>query len=347
MDLTHGVPVWRTLVLLTIMSGPAFAADGQTESVSLSLLPVGSQLDAVQKFLSQNPPTFPGSSPGLEAAKEMEILDACAGADEASESLSALFFSLIAGPAVDFITTSISRRLEREGEKYTGTFSSSFTVPMYRTLDPELALEWSCLRFTRVAKGKLAADFVAQLRLSPTRDAIQIRPLRLYYASKSIEKAENNEVGLAASIEVTSVYMDGIIPKQEQVFEHTMFLSKRTIPFTDQRNLRRQLRAIAGRKGLKDLSADSIKLFDYMGFSNGTDLIPWENSKALPLPRWSIDINKQPTTLGMVNITVTVAEAGHKSDILEFANWYWSETKDKWSKLLKDAAKKALDVEDS
>ena len=324
-----------------------FANQHSAESVRLTVLRAGASIADAGLFLTNAPKGPPTGSSGPDEAREARIVKACSASDEAPEALGGIIFSLIAEPLIDFVSKSISRKLEREGERYTGGFSASVSVPLYRTVKPRLSLGWSCVRFTRVSQGRLAVDFVAQLRLVPNGDAMQIRPLRLYYADMSIEKAENNSVGLAGSIAMTAVYLVGPESKETQAFEHTVFTSKRTIPFVDERDLRRQLRDIAKRQGVDSVSSDSVLLFDYMGFTDGTQLVPWSNYPALPLPRWSTDKSKESVTAGMANITFSMAEAGAKRDILKFAEWYWSETKDKYSKLLKDAAKKALDVEDS
>lgn len=341
-------PAHLAAVLLVLMGLPLVVNAADRDGVKLGLLSASAPSDQVRRFIEESPAANFASMPGYRKDSEDKIREACGSSVDATvESFGATLYSLIAKPAIDFLSASISRRLEREGKKYSGGYSASVSGPPYGNLNPDLTFQWSCLRFTRVANGKTTLDFVAQIRLVNSRDALQIRPLRLYYAGKSIEKAENNEVGLAASIKIDSVYMDGVVPKTVSVFEHTLFTSKRTIPYTNSRDLRRQLKTIAKRQGKTSLQVNSIKLFDYMGFVDQTTLVGWEKFTALPLPRWSIDLKKQPTSSGVVNMTVTVVEAGRKPDILEFANWYWSETKDTWSELLKDAAKKALNAEDS
>jgi hypothetical protein len=81
----------------------------------------------------------------------------------------------------------------------------------------------SCLRFTRLTGDgeEVALDFVAGIRLDSTRDAIRLRPLRLYI-SQSGAKSANGRYAVAIEVHADAVWRDEFSGHQGPVFEHTV-----------------------------------------------------------------------------------------------------------------------------
>ncbi len=84
----------------------------------------------------------------------------------------------------------------------------------------------SCLRFTRFISadpqaGEVALDFVASLRLDAARDAIRLRPLRLYL-DKASARSANGHYAVAISVRADAVWRDEFTGHQSQVFEQTL-----------------------------------------------------------------------------------------------------------------------------
>jgi hypothetical protein len=84
----------------------------------------------------------------------------------------------------------------------------------------------SCLRFTRFTTGEanadeVALDFVASLRLDPARDAIRLRPLRLYI-SKADARSADGHYSLAIGVRANAVWRDEFVGHNDKVFEETV-----------------------------------------------------------------------------------------------------------------------------
>jgi hypothetical protein len=81
----------------------------------------------------------------------------------------------------------------------------------------------NCLRFTRLTGDgdDVALDFVAGVRLDGTRDAIRLRPLRLYI-SQSGAKSANGRYAVAIEVHADAVWRDEFSGHEGQVFERTL-----------------------------------------------------------------------------------------------------------------------------
>ena len=337
------------LTILSVWPGEAVASNGAKVSTRLMLLQANPAPEEVAQFFRDFDSAMQPAKPGFNKTREDAIRSECSTHPPTTEvfALAAILLSLFVEPAIDYLFASISKKLKKEGARYSTSYSAMTAAPFYQQGQPGKALAWSCFRFSRFENSSLALDLVGQFHMNQGKESMQIRPLRLYFAEKGVEKAENNEVGIAAEIEVTSVFLDGLVSKKQTAFTAKLFSSKRTIPFIKPDRQKGQLNKIRKNRNLLKNAPITISLFDYMGFGGGDIPLKWQKYPARPLPRWSIDSKNNASGTGTANITISIAEAGKKSDILEFATWYFDQTKDKWSKLLKDAAKKAIEPEDS
>lgn len=78
----------------------------------------------------------------------------------------------------------------------------------------------SCLRFTRLTGDgeDVALDFVVSVRLDTTRDAIRLRPLRLFI-SQSGAKSATGRYAVAIAVRATAVWRDEFAGHQDVIFE--------------------------------------------------------------------------------------------------------------------------------
>jgi hypothetical protein len=82
------------------------------------------------------------------------------------------------------------------------------------------------VRFTRFAAAgggadQVALDFVASVRLDSTRDAIRLRPLRLFI-SHAAAKSANGRYSVALAVHADAVWRDEFLGHSGQVFEQTL-----------------------------------------------------------------------------------------------------------------------------
>jgi hypothetical protein len=115
-----------------------------------------------------------------------------------------------------------------ELQKYAQISGASASADYYRGGDSSasapLSSRVSCVRFTRFtdsSSDEVALDFVAGVRLDRGRDAIRLRPLRLYI-SQGAAKSANGQYSVAIALRADAVWRDEFTGHQGTVFEHTV-----------------------------------------------------------------------------------------------------------------------------
>ena len=192
----------------------------------------------------------------------------------------------VAGEAVDWIFDKIDQKLRELLEKYSAVYTAKTTVTdFYKETDTPV-LKWSCFRFSRfeAKNNELVVDLVGQLRLSPNHDALQIRPLRLYWSNARAESTDNN-YGIAASMRVNAIWLDGNRGRSENVFNHVFLKTKRKLVNTD--------------------STSPSSNVEYFLEED------WKNYPLLPLPPWSTCPKCRSLGTGNVEIVMNMAESGN------------------------------------
>jgi len=124
----------------------------------------------------------------------------------------------------------VSDRIHAEVAKYSAVSESTARIDYYRGVAgaPAAHLEsrYQCLRFSRIAtdssgQGEIALDFVAGIGLDTARDAVVLRPLRLF-VSKTAARSATGKYGIAISIHADAVWRDASVGHQGLVFEQTI-----------------------------------------------------------------------------------------------------------------------------
>ncbi|HEV8018948.1 MAG TPA: hypothetical protein VGP32_10360 [Steroidobacteraceae bacterium] len=207
------------------------AADERGARASVDFAPTSSVLvlipgsEAAQALSARRPAGVdPAGKP------EAELLRECAN-DESQRPLAArgfLWSVLTQGWRVLFHPLAVS--VHEELQKYAAVSDATASGDYYRGGDPSPAAPLnnriSCLRFTRfvgadAAPEGVALDFVASVRLDAPRDAIRLRPLRLFI-SRGGAKSVNGHYSVAISVRADAVWRDELSGHHDQVFEETI-----------------------------------------------------------------------------------------------------------------------------
>jgi len=224
----------RSIVALSLLlaaSWPAGAAD-PGQRVPVAFPPARAQLvliagaDATQALSEHRPASVDANS-----AAERELLRDCADGESQRPQASRGFLWSLVVQGWRVLLHPLAVSVKEELQKYAEVSSASATGDYYRASEAAgptapLASRISCLRFTRFGGTDSGADdvvldYVASVRLDTTRDAIRLRPLRLFI-SHSGAKSTNGHYSVAVSVKANAVWRDEFIGHQGQVFNQTL-----------------------------------------------------------------------------------------------------------------------------
>lgn len=224
----------RSIVALSLALAapwPAGAADpGQRVAVAFAptraLLVLIPGSDATQALSEHQPP---GIDPNSSA--EQELRHECADGQSQRPQTSKGFLWTFALQSWQVLLHPLAVAVQDELRKYAQVSAASASGDYYRAGDGDgaatpLANRISCLRFTRFAGASSTADevgvdFVASVRLDATRDAIRLRPLRLFI-SHAAARSTNGHYSVAISVKADAVWRDEFVGHQAEVFEQTV-----------------------------------------------------------------------------------------------------------------------------
>lgn len=249
--------------------------------------------------------------PGLDEMKEAQIRDECKAAEgEGGRAFAPLAF--LVGPAIDFVLEQVDKALQAELQKYVAVYSAKVEEKFYKSMDPSgPSAAWTCFRFSRAVgqaeSPHIVFDFVGQFELTDDRDAVRIRPLRLFLLEP---KAKGEHVGITLSMTAESVWRDQNRGRSEKIFDSTL-VSERV-----------------------DLENGGPFVKYYLD----TD---WTDSPRLPLIPWSTNAGVGKKS-GDVTLMLTVAEVSAPPQWLKYAATVFTKNKGDVAKMLKDAAGKLL-----
>ncbi|MBV8144098.1 MAG: hypothetical protein JO184_03740 [Gammaproteobacteria bacterium] len=219
----------RSCVLLLAVPPLAAAADAaRREAVSfaptravLVLIP-GSE--ASQSLAAHRPAAIDAAS-----TPEADLGRECAnGEPQRPQAEKGLLFD-IALRTWRLLLRPLAVSVHEELQKYAQVSGASASADFYRggNSAPAAPLESriTCLRFTRFAEGaagadEVALDFVAGVRLDTGRDAIRLRPLRLFI-SQGAAKSADGHYSVALAVRADAVWRDEFAGHQGEIFEHT------------------------------------------------------------------------------------------------------------------------------
>jgi hypothetical protein len=205
----------------------AAAADSEERS-RVSFTPTRATLvlipgEGAARALSDHPlPSVDASS-----AQESELLRECANGE--SQRTERSFFLAIFTQTWQVLLHPLAVAVKDELAKYASVSSASASGDYYRGGDSSnrspLSNRISCLRFTRFVNAEsgdeVALDFVASIKLDKARDAIRLRPLRLY-VSQSGAKSSNGHYSVAVTVRASAVWRDEFAGHSGQLFEQNV-----------------------------------------------------------------------------------------------------------------------------
>lgn len=307
-----------TLVFMSASVSSCASADGQTlittkkakvdfELFNTAAEPTGLVDESFLNFVGDM------KREGFDSKAENKISQLCLGKDIPEEETAfAPLIVAVVSEAISFLLDKVEEKVAKEIKKYTAIYAASDRINEFYTSEngkPELAHK--CMRFVRDSpdkddraadKRQPAFDLIAQLRLAPGNEAIQIRPLRLYYQEP---QASGSQFSTVISLSSNSTWLQGNIGKSQKIFDGTLLKVKRNFSDKDQKN-----------------------------FTYYLDR-EWNGALTVPLVPWST--NKVPYTGGNVQMTMTVAEAGKLPKYLELAAKLLKSQKDNVAKKLSEA----------
>lgn len=216
-----------TLVLAGQCAAAAAADSGQR--VPVVFPPTRSQLVLIpgadaSRALGENP------LPGIEAhsSDEAALQRDCANGETQRPQATKGFLWILVEQGWRVLLHPLAVSVHEELQKYAQVSAASASGDYYRASEAAgaaapLASRISCVRFTRFAAAggggdQVALDFVASVRLDSTRDAIRLRPLRLFI-SHAAAKSANGRYSVAIALHADAVWRDEFIGHAGQVFE--------------------------------------------------------------------------------------------------------------------------------
>jgi hypothetical protein len=179
--------------------------------------------EAMQSLAVHRPGTLDGNS-----APEADLARGCANGEgqRAQAEKSFLFDIVVRTWRVLLHPLAVS--VHEELQKYAQISGATASGDYYRGGDTAaggpLNSRISCLRFTRFAgtgSDEVALDFVAAVRLDRGRDAIRLRPLRLFI-SQGAARSATGQYAIAIAVRADAVWRDEFTGHQGVVFEQTV-----------------------------------------------------------------------------------------------------------------------------
>jgi len=171
---------------------------------------------------------------GIDAgsAAERDLLRDCANGETQRARASKGFLWSLAAQGWRVLLHPLAVSIKEELQKYAQVSEASASGDYYQANDAPgaatapLSSRISCVRFTRFlgsdsATEEVALDFVASVRLDTPRDAIRVRPLRLFI-SHAGAKSTNGHYSVAVSVKADAVWRDEFAGHQAVVFEQTV-----------------------------------------------------------------------------------------------------------------------------
>ena len=215
---------WLASLSLLLAAGAAAADDRAPVTLAptravLLLIP-GSE--ASQTLAQQRPAGIdPASKP------EADLLRECSNDESQHLTRSFLFSFVTQGWRVLLHPVAVS--VHDELLKYAKVSDATASGDYYQGGEPSskapLNSHISCVRFMRLSgdsdNAEVALDFVAGVRLDNARDAIRLRPLRLYI-SQGGAKSANGHYSVAISVRAAAVWRDEFAGHAAQIFEETI-----------------------------------------------------------------------------------------------------------------------------
>jgi hypothetical protein len=162
---------------------------------------------------------------------EADLLSDCANGEGQRPQVSRGFLWSAAAQAWRILLHPLAVSVHEELLKYASVSDATASGDYYRASDSTSGTapvdsRISCVRFTRFtgadpAGDEVALDFIASVRLDSARDAIRLRPLRLFI-SQAAARSANGRYSVAIALRAEAVWRDEFAGHHAQVFEQTL-----------------------------------------------------------------------------------------------------------------------------
>jgi len=220
------LPAWVATICLVVQFSAA-AADNEERS-RVSFAPTRATLvlipnEGAAHALSEH------QLGSADASQEAEMVRQCSNGETQRPVVARGFFLAIVAQTWQVLLHPLAVAVRDDLAKYSSVSSASASGDYYRGGDSSknapLTNRISCLRFTRFVNAEsgdeVAVDFVAGVKLDTARDAIVLRPLRLY-ASQSGAKSSTGHYAVAVTVRANAVWRDEFAGHSGQLFEQNV-----------------------------------------------------------------------------------------------------------------------------
>jgi hypothetical protein len=209
-------------VLLVAQGAAADEPAPVTLAPTRAVLLLISGSEASQALAQQRPAGIDASSKA-----EADLVRECAN-DESQHASRSFFFAFIT-QAWRVLLHPVSVSVHDELLKYAKVSDATASGDYYQGGEPSskapLTSRISCLRFMRLAgdsdNSDVALDVVVGVSLDSSRDAIRLRPLRLFI-SQGGAKSANGHYSVAIAVRASAVWRDEFAGHEGQIFENTV-----------------------------------------------------------------------------------------------------------------------------
>ncbi len=223
--------VWLPAILGAAVLGSAGAA-AQPPRAPVTFAPTHAVLTLIPG--SEASQALAANRPGMIDAgrtEEAELLRDCANGETQRVQAARGFIWTVVTNAWRVLLHPLALDVHEQLLKYASVSEATASADYYRASQaPGTAApvdsRISCLRFTRFSSadpqgGEVALDFIASLRLDTARDAIRLRPLRLYIG-KAAARSANGRYAVAIAMRADAVWRDEFTGHHTQVFDQTL-----------------------------------------------------------------------------------------------------------------------------
>ncbi len=223
----------RTSILAVgVMSALGAAPTATAESVVIPLAPTQTELvmiegrDAARSLLDRRLKLV-----DPDGASERDLLAFCSNGEPQRTAADKGLLTEFLGQILSLTLEKVADKIRTEMGKYSALSERTVRIDYYRGVPSSqgagrLDSRYQCVRFVRIAPespngSEVALDFVAGIGLDSGRDAIVLRPLRLY-VSKTAARSATGKYGVAISLHADAVWRDASVGHSATVFEQTI-----------------------------------------------------------------------------------------------------------------------------
>jgi hypothetical protein len=227
-----GSPWLASLRVVLAAACVAAPAGVQAQRLPITFAPTRAVLvlipgaEATQALAEHRPASIDATS-----AAEADLVRDCANGESQRPQVSKGFLWSAAAQAWRILLHPLAVSVHEELLKYASVSDATASGDYYRASDSTSGTapvnsRISCVRFTRFtsadpAAEEVALDFIASVRLDSARDAIRLRPLRMFIGQAAARSA-NGRYSVAIALRADAVWRDEFAGHHAQVFEQTL-----------------------------------------------------------------------------------------------------------------------------